>query len=798
MHVGALPTPRFWLIIGFFFTILLSPLLVHFAAEYPRHKSGVMWLVFLWYGIALVFEAGNLLGKIVERAELIPGSGGVVNIEFGPMMTYAGWPYMTLTIFVMAALFIHSYRSTNSRDERLMLRYPLVGTLFLFGGGLINIFPTLTGYPFDFLANITFAMVIAYAISKHQFLNIRIVVRRNLASIISVLSLSALFILVLREIEGHIRVISGFYLWLMMVPIAAALTVLLFAMRERLQPMIDRLFFGESYDYRKTLLMFSQEMGASLKLQELAKGLLKMLCGSLNCDKAVLLLPSMRGDFFELRASLGFEDEHLARDIRIPSDDPFVIWARRHGRPLSRTEIEIMSEPSNALIGDIHWLEALSYDLVCPLIIRDNVIGFIVLGPKRSQHYEDEDLLLILTISHQVAVAIDNARLYTESQRTYAELKKAQDNLVRSERMHALGQMAGGVAHDFNNMLTAILGRAQMTLHQIKDKKAIRNLQIIEQAALDAAETVRRLQDFARVRTDHAFNIIDLNEVLKAALEIIKPRLDEQRETLDTAIELNVDLAEISPVEGNAGELREAFINILINSIQAMPNGGQLTISSRQEGDSIVILVSDTGIGMTSDVRRRVFDPFFTTKEGLGMGLSIVYGTIKRHGGQIRVSSKPKMGSTFTIEIPVIQRSEVNAVEAGLQENNSNKKNKGATILVVDDDRNCRDILNEILVEDGHEVDVAANGREALSLAEQKHYDLVIADFGLSDISGTKVASHIKRHSSKTQVIIVTGWGGQLDLTSLEEQEINNVISKPFITQEVLKVVSQLLDKSHK
>ncbi len=791
MHVGTPPSPRFWMVTTFAFTVSLSPLLVHFATEYPRRKSGVMWLVLLWYGIALIFEVGNLLGKMVERVELIPASGGVVNIEFGPMMTYVGWPYMALTIFVMAALFIHSYRSTNSRDERLLLRYPLAGILFLFGGGLLNIFPALTGYPFDLLVNIAFAMLIAYAISKHQFLNIRIVLRRNLAHVILILLLSALFVLILRLIEGILSDVSGFYLWLIMVPIATAITLVLFVTRNRLQSMIDHLFFGKRYDYRETLLAFSQKMGNSLKLNELAESLLKILCDSLNCNKASLLLPSTHENFFELRTSVGLEDRHLHRNIRIMNDDPLVTLARTYRRPLSRAEIEIMAQPGTGPMYN-NWAEALSCNLTCPLVLVDNIVGFIILGPKRSgEQYSDEDILLILTISHQVAVAIENARLYAESQQMYAELKQAQENLIQSERMHALGQMTSGIAHDFNNILTTILGRVQLTLRRMKDGKSIRNLRTIEQAATDAAAMVRRLQDFARLRTDRPFDIIDLNSVINDALEMIRPRLDEQRETLDADVQLTVDLGEIRLIKGDSGELRETLVNILINAIEAMPNGGKLSVSSKQKDNFAVISLSDTGVGMTEDVRRSVFVPFFTTKgaHGLGMGLSIAYSTITRHGGELTVSSRPQEGSTFNIRIPVTKRNKLEAVKIGAQTINHG----GATILVTDDDKGCRNLLYEILAEYGYKVDTATSGKECLSLAKRRRYDLALVDLGMPDISGLELATQIKEFNSKTKVILITGWGVQLNLTESKMGAISAVIAKPFRSEDVLANVGQLL-----
>lgn len=791
MHVGYAPSPYFWLLAILAFSIPLSPLMLHFAVEYPRRKLRIMWLVLLWYGIALSLEVTNLLGKFVERVTPVPDIRGVVHIEFSPLMMYLGFPYMALTILVMAAVFLNHYYSTNSRDERLLLRYPLIGTLFLFGGGMLNIFPALAGYPFDLLCNIAFAITLAFAIFKHQFLNIRIVLRKNMAYIIMTLVMSFIFIFVLIQIKKLTSEINSFYLWLMMLPLAATFGFILFHMTRKLQSAIDRLFFGKRYDYRETLLTFSQHMGDSLDLVKLAKTLVEMICGSLGCNKAALFLPAIEGDSLELHSSIGYENLHLASNLRISNDDPFLIWAKKRGRPLLKIDIEIMSQPGNTLLVDLSWMEQLSGSLVCPLILRASLVGLIVLGPKRlGEQYDDEDLLLISTISHQVAVSLDNAYLYTESQQTLTQLKQAQENLVHTERMRAFGQMASGIAHDFNNVLTTILGRVQLALRGVQDAKLRRNMEIIEQSALDAAQMVRRLQDATRVRTDQYFELVDMNQIMESALENIKPRLDELLETKDARIRTVFDRAQISPVEGSAGELREVMANILLNAVEAMPGGGELTLKSQQQNNRVAVTVSDTGIGMSAEVKKKLFTPFFTTKgsKGLGMGLSVSYGIINRHGGSIEVSSEPGKGSTFIIKFPVAKRGQEKVISKAPEIDAGN-----ATILVIDDDEGARKVISETLSEAGHKVDIAVNGQEGLSLARRKVYDLVVADLGMPDISGRQVARAIKSDNPMIPVLLITGWGVQLDPLELEKDGVDGLIAKPFKSEEILTEVAKLL-----
>jgi CheY-like chemotaxis protein/anti-sigma regulatory factor (Ser/Thr protein kinase) len=286
-------------------------------------------------------------------------------------------------------------------------------------------------------------------------------------------------------------------------------------------------------------------------------------------------------------------------------------------------------------------------------------------------------------------------------------------------------------------------------------------------------------------------DVTDLNEVIGSSLEFIKPRLDEQCQTTDSGIEVMLNLNEIGLIEGSETEIREALINILINAIEAMPQGGRLSIETKQDGEFVVVSISDTGVGMTSDVQRRVFDPFFTTKglRGLGMGLSIVRSTIERHQGQITVTSEHQKGSAFTLRIPVTKKQKWKEELVESRRNDTNDAN----ILVVDDDKGPRDILYEILTKAGYDVDIANGGKEGLSLIKQKVYNLILADLGMPEVSGWDLASETRRSSSETLVVLVTGWGVQIDTTKLKERGIHNVITKPFSRESVLAIVSAAL-----
>jgi signal transduction histidine kinase len=231
---------------------------------------------------------------------------------------------------------------------------------------------------------------------------------------------------------------------------------------------------------------------------------------------------------------------------------------------------------------------------------------------------------------------------------------RMEEALRQSEKMRALGEMAGGVAHDFNNILAIVLGRAQLALDYVEDEKARKSIQVIEQTALDATRITKRLREVAGVYGGSDFEQLSLNQLAESAIQMVECRRMELKKTAGVAIEIGTELNETAPVKGDAAELREALVNIIFNAMDAMPEGGTITVKSGQENGSAILSVTDTGIGIPDEIREKVFEPFFTTKasKGTGLGLSVTYSIITHHGGNIEVESAPGKGATFYIRLP--------------------------------------------------------------------------------------------------------------------------------------------------
>ena len=338
--------------------------------------------------------------------------------------------------------------------------------------------------------------------------------------------------------------------------------------------------------------------------------------------------------------------------------------------------------------------------------------------------------------------------------------REIEAQMHQSERLTALGQMAGGIAHDFNNLLQAILGYAQLMARSPGNADVVRRgLDVIEKAANGGAETVRRIQKFARLRPDEPFVTMDLNQVVRDSLAITRPRWEEKKVKGGVPLQLELELGPVPVVMGRPAELNEVITNLVLNAIDAMPKGGTLRIRTRL-GDHrhAVITVADTGMGMSDEVRKKVFDPFFTTKgeEGTGLGLSVSHSIVERHGGDLKVDSRTGEGTTFTITLPIGMNPTGEAAQSG-----ETGIERTGRILLVDNDAQVLTILGEMLKDAGHHVLPVPSGPEALRVFVPSGFDLVITNVGMPEMSGWDVAEQIRARDPNVPVIFITGWGLQ-------------------------------------
>ncbi len=370
---------------------------------------------------------------------------------------------------------------------------------------------------------------------------------------------------------------------------------------------------------------------------------------------------------------------------------------------------------------------------------------------------------------------------------------KLQQQLIQTERVRAMGEVAAGVAHDFNNLLTTILGRTQLLLLRAEDSRTEEELRIIEKAARDGSQIVKRMQEMTRQRRESNFQPCYLSEILRDSLMFATQKMKLATQVKGRTIQLNVNLDDSLVVYGNPIELKEVFTNLFFNAYDAMPNGGVLRVSTQKlDTERVQVVIQDTGMGIPPELKHRIFEPFFTTKgeRGTGMGLSLVYNIVTAHHGSIEVESQPGKGSTFYVELP-ISRQKPRRPD---RDNSPAPRAESANLrlLIVDDEQELLDTLGEILELRFKEVFRASSGKEALALCETHRFDVVLTDLGMPEMSGWEVAREVKARHPETFTILVTGWGMQAEEELAQHSYVDKIISKPYDLHTLIQFLNSL------
>jgi CheY-like chemotaxis protein len=363
---------------------------------------------------------------------------------------------------------------------------------------------------------------------------------------------------------------------------------------------------------------------------------------------------------------------------------------------------------------------------------------------------------------------------------------------VQQERLRAFREMAGEVAHDFTDTLSSILARAQILVAETQDMEVVQSVRMIEHVALEGTRIVRRLQDFSRTRPARPYQPVDFNQLVSEIVGSVRARWSAQLEPRHISGDVHAELGVLPVVSGDAAELRNVLTLIAFNALDAMPEGGHLTFRTDTDGPRVLCHVADTGVGMSDEVRLRIFDPFFTTKreKGRDFGLSGAYAIVDRHGGEISVESEVGKGTTFTISLPTAADSTKIAPEAALPASASAAPfSPGAQILVVDDSKEVREVLHELLTRYGHTVVSCSDGESGLVELEARRFDLVIVDVGLPGISGLELASRLKQRWPGTTIALMTGYLDRLGPEDARANGVDFVLGKPFSFDQVRSVI---------
>ncbi|MBP7829932.1 MAG: transporter substrate-binding domain-containing protein [Kiritimatiellae bacterium] len=372
------------------------------------------------------------------------------------------------------------------------------------------------------------------------------------------------------------------------------------------------------------------------------------------------------------------------------------------------------------------------------------------------------------------------------------EVAKAHEEAIKQERLHALGRMASGIAHDFNNCLLSILGYSELMLLKPAgggDRAEVQHsLEMIRTAAQDAAVIVKRMQAFYRAQQgDTRHDPVDLNSVVRDAVELSRPSWKTQAESAGIRIAVETRLGQIPFVQGSPSELRDMLINLIINAVHAMERDGTLNLTTSARGEWVALEVRDTGCGMTPEVKARCLDPFFTTKgeKGTGMGLAMVHGIVRDYQGKIVIDSEPGKGTTVTILLPIAARAAAPA-EAPRPVAGPGPRR----ILVVDDDPRVLKTMSAMLRSVGHVVEVVSSAREALERMELDRPDILLTDLSMPDMTGMDLLHEVRNRGWTLPCLILSGTP---EVAQQFAEDVIPILRKPISLADLNRAIAEAL-----
>jgi signal transduction histidine kinase len=579
--------------------------------------------------------------------------------------------------YCLVVLFRAMRRSEdNNRKNRIKYIFGGLGFSALF---LAFAILPVSGIPVFPLGNFSFvpAVFLAFGVLKYDLLDIGALIRRGTVYFLLTGILTLLYVIVIFLFHTLVVSSGGADSFALSLVLALIIVLLFNPLRERVQNVIERLFFRGRYDYRQLLREISGRMASLLSLPQIRSLLIDEITEALKVERVALVMAEEDGLHLYAGRQPGGAGEALPSEIA-----PLIRFLEGEKIPLSRAAAEKLRKADADPEAVTRPFESLGAVLVIPLPSREGLAGFIALGQKRSgELFVDEDLEILTTIANQAAVAIENARSYEALEalnrdleqkvmkRTAAlhevlmEKERTQDQLIRSESLAAIGQLVAGTAHELNNPIAGAMSLVETSVETIEGwsvypedgEELLNDLRFSIGELRRAAMIIRSLLDLSR-QTQNYLEPVEMNRIIDDALRV----LYNQYKSLPVIIEKAY--AALPAVEGNFANLGQVLINIIRNAIQALPEGNgtiSLKTSYHEATDTVIIECRDTGRGIPATSLKDIFKPFFTTKtagRGTGLGLYICHEIIRRHGGQIRVVSQEGRGTALTVELPCRRR----------------------------------------------------------------------------------------------------------------------------------------------
>jgi PAS domain S-box-containing protein len=533
--------------------------------------------------------------------------------------------------------------------------------------------------------------------------------------------------------------------------------------------------------YQEVVRRFSQEAFTEMDLERVVRRAPEIVVAALECDASELFMLSKDRREFRRRAGCGVDSN--AAPVSTDDSAALAAWVASSGEPLVIEDVEAEPRWRAEIVRGFGFRSAMAV----PLQMRASTVGVLTACSRHVRRISHEDVSVLTAVAYLLSVVL--------------ERQQGEERLAQGQKMEALGQMTGGVAHDFNNILTVVLGNLQLLDDLLQGQPAAHKLAAAAtHAAQRGADLTRKLLTFAR-KQPLAPRAIAVDAFLQAWSELLTRTLDES---------IQVEISPCDPeliMQADPGLLETALLNLALNARDAMPHGGRLTVQAEsitmsaddpidarelKSGRYVVLSVSDTGHGMDADVTRHVFEPFFTTRDGRGsgLGLAMVYGFVKQTGGGVAVYSEPGLGSTFKLYLPQVDDLLEPAPQA------ESRRGGHERVLLVEDDEGVRVLAEAFLEALGYRVVAASNAAQALELLDSDPgFDLLFSDVVLpGGLSGPQLAQIAVQRVPTLRALLASGYPRDA-LTGLDGELADvTLLSKPYSRNELARAVRQTLD----
>jgi len=572
---------------------------------------------------------------------------------------------LNFIIFVGYAisLVFRKWKQTSSRVKRNQIGYFLLAAFLIVIVGSTNFLQSfkIRIYPIGNMATIIFTSIIAYAIVKHRLMDIEVVIKKSVvygALTVSITAIYAIIVGVFHGIFGITRFGQGS---LLVNALAAMVIALSFQpLRNKFQRTVDKLFFRDRYDYHKTLKDLSGAVTSILSLEKLLNVIVGNVTEVMHISRGSLLLWDKKAEEFRIRFGKGLRKETIDR-VSFRKGDYFIEWLEREKKIFSPEEIEALhrnkefstveDKKERELFETLGKLKEIGAMLCVPLMVKGRLIAIFGLDNKMSgDMFSAEDFELLSTVANQAAIAIENAMLYEE-------MREMEKSLHRADKLAAIGTLASSIAHEIRNPLVSIKTFTQLALRKFNNRDFLDKFKAIVPEEMERLENIlNQLLNFGRP-SEPEFHSINVEEVIDTILSLMNTELSQSNIQV-----IKLYGNDVPQIMADGEQLKQVFMNLVLNAIHAMPEGGSLKVitalgqelAGRNISDYISIELQDTGGGIPEKNLDNLFSPFFTTKErGTGLGLSISRRIIEEHNGRINVKSELGKGTTFTIKLPV-------------------------------------------------------------------------------------------------------------------------------------------------